>query len=259
MAGRDTLPEGLTKDTLIEKTGREFGPDIQLKVEMDAIPTVARGNRSNSFSLPHARPSSLGQGAGNPIGFISSTSSITEVLNIVGYLCNSTRGAGAPGAAAADPESTIDKDNSIDITNAAHRNDGNYVGGAGAGTIAGTLYLDNNSTAGRQLFDLNTLEAQAPNAQDTIPVGIVKRTIDGAGNLKGYAYTGDIRDDVDVKNLMSDCIKQMINILEQTRKIFGPKGWADLYRKMKGGDGANKNHIKRTHRRHRRRYSSKQY
>jgi hypothetical protein len=53
---------------------------------------------------------------------------------------------------------------------------------------------------------------------------------------------------------MSDCVKQMINILENTRTIFGPKGWTALFNKVKGGGGA-----KRTHRQHRRRYSSKQY
>jgi hypothetical protein len=265
MANRNTLPQingnDLTQQELIQQTGREFGPDIQLKVEMDAIPTPTAA-RGAAVVASFGPGSSLGAGSGIE-GFISSTSPITEVLNIVGYLCNRTRGAAAPGGAAApDPESTIDKDNSIDIANAAHGADGNYIG-AGGGRIAGTLYLDSTGAPGQQLFDLNTLEAQAPpqNPPYSIPVGIVKRTFDAAagGGLRGYAYLGNIQNDIDVKNLMSDCIKQMINILEQTRKIFGPKGWADLYRKMKGGDGANKNHIKRTHRRHRRRYSSKQY
>ena len=62
---------------------------------------------------------------------------------------------------------------------------------------------------------------------------------------------------------MSDCIKQMINILENTRTIFGPKGWTALFQQVKGGGGGGggggKNHAaKRTHH-HRRRYSSKQY
>lgn len=243
MANRNTLPQNLTQDVLIERTGREYGPDIQLIVEKDAIPTptAVRGGAGGSF-VPN---SSLGPGS-NTEGFISLTSPITEVLNIVGYLCNRTR----------NNDITIDKDNSIDITNAEHGNDGNYVVGGGA--IAGTLYLDNNGNAGQQLFDLNTLEARGPTIREDIPVGIVKRTMN-AGTLQGYTNAGNIQNDVDVKNLMSDCIKQMINIMEQTRTIFGPKGWADLYRKMKGGNGANKNHIKRTHRQHRRRYSSKQY
>jgi hypothetical protein len=248
MAGRNTLPHNLTKDILIEKTGRELGPDIQLKIEKDSIPVARRPALAAAFGAN----SSLGQGTGNPEGFISSNSPITEVLNIVGYLCNITR----------NNDSTIDKENSIDITHAVHGTDGNYVGGAGAATIGGSLYLDSNGAAGQQLFDLNTLEAQAPTHTDNLPVGIVKRSFDAAGaTLQGYVYTGDIQNEVDVKNLMSDCIKQMINILEQTRTIFGPKGWANLYRKMNGGGGggANKNHIKRTHRQHRRRYSSKQY
>jgi hypothetical protein len=57
-----------------------------------------------------------------------------------------------------------------------------------------------------------------------------------------------------VTSLMSDCVKQMINILENTRTIFGPKGWTALFSKVKGGGGA-----KRTHRQHRRKYSSKHY
>ena len=248
MATRDRLPQingnNLNKDVLIQKTGRELGPDIQLIVEKNDIPQVRP-----ALAAAFGANSSLGQGTGNPEGFISSNSPITEVLNIVGYLCNSNRG----------DDSTIDKDNSIDITNALHGNDGNYVGGAAA-TIAGSLYLDSTGAPGQQLFDLNTLNARGPNATDNIPVGIVKRTFDTAASaLLGYAYTGNIQDVDDVKNLMSDCIKQMINILEQTRTIFGPKGWANLYRKMNGGGGANKNHIKRTHRQHRRRYSSKQY
>ena len=250
MAARDRLPQinghDLTKDILIEKTGRELGPDIQLKIEKDPIPDARPAAPTASFGAN----SSLGRGTGNPVGFISSNSPITEVLNIVGYLCNRSRAN----------DSTIDKENSINIANALHGNDGNYVGGAGAATIGGSLYLDNGA-AGQQLFDLNTLEAQGPTNPDYIPVGIVKRRFDTATSaLLGYAYTGNIQDVDDVKNLMSDCIKQMINILEQTRTIFGPKGWANLYRKMNGGGGsANKNHIKRTHRQHRRRYSSKQY
>jgi hypothetical protein len=250
MAGRNRLPQinghDLTKDILIEKTGRELGPDIQLKIEKDPIPVARPAAPAAAFGAN----SSLGQGTGYPVGFISSNSPITEVLNIVGYLCNRSRAN----------DSTIDKENSINIANALHGNDGNYVGGAGAATIGGSLYLDSNGAAGQQLFDLNTLEAQAPTHTDYLPVGIVKRSFDAAGaTLYGYTYTGDIQTDVDVKNLMSDCIKQMINIMEQTRTIFGPKGWANLYRKMNGGGGANKNHIKRTHRQHRRRYSSKQY
>jgi len=247
-ASRDTLPyvgsDELTKDTLFQKTGRELGPDIQLKVEMDDI-TQDRTNAADSFG----QNSSLGPGAGNPKGFITSTSSITEILNIVGYLCNKTR-----------DDSAIDTENSIDITNALHDNDGNYVGGDQAATIADSLFLDASAAAGQQLFDLNTLEARAPtNQPDYLPVGIIKRSLAADGTtLKGYENTGNIQDAIDVKNLMSDSIKQMIRILYQTRAIFGPKGWTTLFNQVKGGN-ANKNQAKRTHRQHRRRYSSKNY
>lgn len=248
-ATRDTLPyvngTELTKDILFQKTGRELGPDIQLKVDMDDIlEDHASVLAVNAFEAN----SSLGAGAGNPKGFITSTSSITEILNIVGYLCNKTR-----------DDTAIDKENSIDISNALHDNNGNYVGGGQANTIAESLFLDVNG-AGQQLFDLNTLEARAPtNQPDNLPVGIIKRSLDADGTtLKGYKNTGYIQDATDVKNLMSDSIKQMIRILQQTRAIFGPKGWTTLFNQVKGGS-ANKNQAKRTHRHHRRRYSSKQY
>lgn len=248
-ATRDTLPyvngTELTKDILFQKTGRELGPDIQLKVKMDDIPQ----DRTSVLVANSFEPnSSLGPGAGNPKGFITSTSSITEILNIVGYLCKQTR-----------DDTAIDTENSIDITNALHGNDGNYVGGGQAAPIADSLFLNVNG-AGQQLFDLNTLEARAPtNQPDNLPVGIIKRSLDANGmTLKGYENEGNIQDETDVKNLMSDSIKQMIRILHQTRAIFGPKGWTTLFNQVKGGS-ANKNQAKRTHRHHRRRYSSKQY
>lgn len=245
---RDTLPyvngDELTKDILFQKTGRELGPDIQLRVVMDGIPTQDRPAKTDSF----VNNSSLGPGTGKPKGFITSTSSITEILNIVGYLCNKKRDA-----------TVIDTENSIDITNAKHGKDGNYVGTDQAGAIDGSLFLDDSGT-GHQLFDLNTLEAQAPTKPpDFLPVGIIKRILaDDDKALKGYKNEGNIQDATDVKNLMSDSIKQMIHILEQTRTIFGPKGWTTLFNQVKGGN-ANKNQAKRTHRQHRRRYSSKHY
>jgi hypothetical protein len=57
---------------------------------------------------------------------------------------------------------------------------------------------------------------------------------------------------------MSDCVKQMINILENTRTIFGPKGWTALFSQVKGGGGGGGGG-KHTHRKHRRKYSSKHY
>jgi hypothetical protein len=244
---RDKLPyvsgDELTKDTLFQKTGRELGPDIQLNVKMDEIPQDDRPGQKDSF----VDKSSLGAGTGNPKGFITSTSSITEILNIVGYLCNKKRDA-----------TVIDTENSIDITNAIHGNDGNYVGTDQAGAIDGSLFLD-AAGPGHQLFDLNTLDARAPtNKPDILPVGIIKRILADGKTLKGYTNTGHIEDETDVKNLMSDSIKQMIHILEQTRTIFGPKGWTTLFNQVKGGN-ANKNQAKRTHRQHRRRYSSKHY
>jgi hypothetical protein len=50
----------------------------------------------------------------------------------------------------------------------------------------------------------------------------------------------------------------MINILENTRTIFGPKGWTALFSQVKGGGGGGGGG-KHTHRKHRRKYSSKHY
>jgi hypothetical protein len=117
------------------------------------------------------------------------------------------------------------------------------------------------------LYDLDGMAASAAGAAvagDIIPVCIRKRaapvaalgqvadTTAGAGS-SGIIPAGGGAIPL-VNSLMSDCVKQMINILENTRSIFGPKGWTALFNKVKGGGGA-----KRTHRQHRRRYSSKQY
>jgi hypothetical protein len=167
-------------------------------------------------------------------------------------LCSATR----TGAA------LIDTDNSVQGAVGSHGNDGFYTNAAGAivDTFLLTSALGANITP--QLFDLNALVPMVwlPANDNNIPVGILRRTgIPGQLNQVKMinAAAPHIISNADVTALMSDCVKQMITILENTRTIFGPKGWTALFNKVKGG-GA-KNHAKRTHRQHRRRYSSKQY
>ena len=246
MANRDTVPAGLNVASLLADTGRELGPDIQLTVIKEQIPTalVARPGPGGNIMqggvgpLPHVDT------------LVNTNSSITEILNIVAYLCNPL--ANRTGAGIVVNESITQQPAA-----GAHGADGFYTQVAGA--IGDTLFLAAGGGAGIQMFNLNNLltVAAIPNV-DTLPVGIMKRTAPFQGYDAGNNGLGQLTTTADVTGLMSDCVKQMINILENTRNIFGPKGWTALFNKVKGGGGGSK-HAKRTHRQHRRRYSSKQY
>ena len=202
----------ITNDIILSSTGREFGPDFMLNVE----------------KTPLTGPT------------ITSESSITEVLNIVGYLCNKTR----------SNDSTINGEGSLDkAVYGAHDAMGVYQNAVGP--AVGTLYT---STAAA-LFDMDTLVVTPPAPNAVIPQGILIRTRNPAPpGLHTIKPPVSITDTAAITTLMSDCMKQMITILENTRKIFGPKGWTALFSQVKGGGGA-----KRTHRQHRRKYSSKHY
>jgi len=208
----------ITNDIILSRTGREYGPDFMLNVEKT--------------------------GPAGPT--ITPESSITEVLNIVGYLCNTSR---------AD-NSTINAEGSLDKTAyGVHDATGVYQNG-GVGPAAGTLY----TSAPNQLIDLDTLNTTAAItavaagvvANAFIPQGILHRAQDALA-LHAPTPPIDIAAVAPRITLMSDCVKQMITILEKTRDIFGPKGWTALFSQVKGG-GA-----KRTRRQHRRKYSSKHY
>jgi hypothetical protein len=180
---------------------------------------------------------------------ITPESSITEVLNIVGYLCNTSR---------ADA-STINGEGSLDKTvYGAHDATGVYQNG-GVDAAAGTLYT---STAAAALFDMDKLVATAPVADAFIPQGILIRTRNpapgGLHTIKQPVTINAATGQVEITTLMSECVKQMINILENTRTIFGPKGWTALFSQVKGGGGGGGGG-KHTHRKHRRKYSSKHY
>jgi hypothetical protein len=221
---------GVTKPQLIE-IGRPNGPDLQLKFDDDAL--------------------TLQAAAGATGDIIKSDSSITEVLNVISFLTNQTRSV----AAMVETKART------------------CVPGVGA-TDAGTGYYPDDNAAPiandfpARLCELSLAEPADPTALIKIPVSILKRRVPAAAGADPAApptfndmgtkqITANAAGKAAVTGLLSDCVKQMIVILQQTRDILGPRGWTDLFQKVTGGSSANKK-AKRTHR-HRRRYSSKQY
>ena len=245
-ATRATVPAGLDAASLLANTGRELGPDIQLTVIKEQIPTaiVARPGPGGNIMQGGLGP------LPNVDTLVNTNSSITEILNIVAYLCNPI---GNRTAAEIVPNESIIQQPAA----GAHGANGFYT--AAGGVIGNTLFLANGAQ-GDTMFNLNNLQSVAAivNGPDTLPVGIMKRIAPFLGYDAGANGLGQLTTTADVTGLMSDCVKQMINILENTRNIFGPKGWTSLFNKVKGGGGGSK-HAKRTHRQHRRRYSSKHY
>jgi hypothetical protein len=242
---------------MLTATGRESGPDIVLNVEKTAIG---------------------GHGQAPVNGIITDNSSITEVLNIVAYLTipTPTRANAVPIIPNDAP--WFNKEHSVVAVNGdvPGRTDatGFYINNALA-VLDNSLFQAVGPVAGTILYDLDTMAVVAAGAPavDVIPVCIRKRNPPGGGNplqvadvaAGAAAGNGNIPQggggNLLVSSLMSDCVKQMINILANTRNIFGPKGWTALFSKVKGGGaGAGKNNAaKRTHRQHRRKYSSKHY
>ena len=224
--------QGNVTNARLKAVGREQGPDYMLKF----LPEI--------------------DGAGNGLlqlgnGIITLDSSITELLNVVSYFCSTTR-----DATLIDIENSVTDDNLAGSLIGAH----NHATGLYAASAAiGDTFI---ASAPRALFSLNTLTETA-NAAAVIPVGILRRTTLAAvanadPTYEVQAAQVTLANVQDITNVMSNCIKQMINILIKTRTIFGPKGWTALFQQVKGGGGTGKTHAKRIHR-HRRRYSSKQY
>lgn len=219
---------GVTKPQLIA-IGRPNGPDLQLKIAADEL---------------------ILQPAGATSKIIKPDSSITEVLNVISFLISPTRtvdamvedepGTNVEAVGETDPVTGYYLiDTATPITNA---------------TVAGSAFCT---------IDLITPPGDPPSSR--FPVSILKRrgpatdanspnTFD---DMTDKQITADPAGRAAVTGLLSDCVKQMILILQQTRKILGPRGWTDLFQKVTGGSSANKK-AKRTHR-HRRKYSSKQY
>lgn len=216
----------ITPEILLERTGRENGPDFMLKVD---VPAMTAG------------------------GIITANSNITEVLNVIAYLCNVASRTDVTGI---DDEQSVPKAN-----HGLHLQSGLYSNGNdGSGPSTDSLWLDGTGAAATtQMIDLDSLQSLVY-AANNIPVGILARTpvpnqlgtVNAAPPAIGAGVAGPIP--ADTLPHFSNAIKQMINILKNTRSIFGPKGWTALFSQVKGGGGA-----KRTRRQHRRKYSSKQY
>lgn len=229
MSAAPAQAQALDNNIILQATGRPNGPDFAL----------------NNDKIPFK----------TDVSTITSSTTITEVLNIVAFLCNTTR-----------TESMINDKHSISKeTYGEHDDKGMYTnsGTGGAGGAGDTLFA---SASTGPLFDLNTMTAAAAVSSAVIPQGLLKRQNDNPGTNASDINTANnpvaVGNKDTVNDVMKDCITQMITILEECRDIFGPKGWSKLYGEMSGGGGggnANKNHAKRTQRQHRRRYSSKQY
>jgi hypothetical protein len=231
----------------LNKKGREQGPDFILTIHPPAI------------AVPPPAITNVHE-------VISSDSGISEILNIIAFLVN---------PAAQRVAATIDGDKSILPGTAGTQHDGNFDVVAGGADLtannAGSLFVG----IGGVNFPLINLDdflshATAVVQPQTIPQGILKRR--GAQSIPGYDFSvgcpphasrvltgvvGGAAPNAGTTALLSRCVKQMINILIKVRDIFGPQGWTALFSQVKSGGG--KNHAKRTHRQHRRRYSSKQY
>jgi hypothetical protein len=224
-AAQATNTGGVTKEDL-KRIGRINGPDLQLKFDPA---TVLDFNTTNN----------------NISTIIREDSSITEVLNILSFLISNG------GRTFAE---MVDTDNSA------------YDGSANGSIDAATgYYADPVAQAANfeaATFSLETLDVTAPAGDIHFPVSILKRRGAAGANDDPDSFADDIGTklinantaNAEVKALFSDCVKQMINLLTQTRLILGPKGWTDLFSKVKGGS----KHSKKTKHR-RRKYSSNQH
>jgi hypothetical protein len=209
------------RDYVISKTGRENGPDIALKV----MPSINDKIYSTFTEI------------------INKNSSITEVMNLLAFLLNNNE----------QRKISIVKDFSID--SGTHDKEGNYTDIPNTHNPTTLLSVFDSLTGGTSPFDIATLKvyevenvdqkgAKLPADTIILPAGILKR------DSKNYqARPVPIRR-IDIPIIISACVLQMINILENTRQVFG--GWAKLFKGMQGGKSNSKS--KKTRRRYNRRH-----
>ena len=197
--GRNTV----ARNELISKTGREFGPDIALKVGPNIVDTKIVGDDIIK-------------------GIINKESSITEVLNILAFLLN-------------NDEERKNKNSVI--------TDFSYDDGKNSFTDVYKSLTE--STAPFDITTLTTATSVNPTGNKiTIPGTILKRD-------ERYDLKNDIILNLDqIQPLITACILQMVNILENTRQVFG--GWAKLFKGMQGG--SNSKSKTKTRRNNRRRH-----
>ena len=208
----------LINSIILRDTGRDHGPDFALDNDIIQLETAKTG--------------------------IDNNNSITEVLNKLAFLCNTTRDG-----------SKINGKHSIDKTKyGAHDPATGKYAQAGNGAAENTLF----GSAANALFNLNKMTAadDADAAGAVIPQGLLKRT-GGESELYDAAEPIAVGSTELINGVMRDCITQMVNILENTREVFGPKGWTALFKNVVGGGGGDVK--KRTRRNHRHGYSSKKY
>lgn len=247
---------------ILNATGRQYGPDFILKVD------------TNIKNPGDPAPATLADGTIPSIAeLINNKSTISELLNIVAICCNAD--AGRNNTTLEEGSLPTDRFGLCD-TNAANVGKYNTAAPGGADPAAATagayqptsLYA-NCATA---IFDITTLSSLTTAASTQVSPykihqGLIRRKTSetatpGTYDLNEPIGLGDLTaaapPHVPIIELMSRVFKQSINILEHTRKILGPKGWTALFASIKGGGGLKKTQ-KIQHRRHRRRYSSKQY
>jgi len=211
------------RDYIMSRTGRENGPDFALKV----IPSIKD------------IPEEIKQ-------IINENSSITEVMNILAFLLNNK----------------MERDTSIvtefSVESGTHDNTGKYTIQPSTSqpdtTALASVFA--SLTGGDRPFDIKTFEVYKPEGStkgDKLPTdGIVLPQ----GILKRNPATYDPKEPIfikidDIPKVISACVLQMVNILENTRQVFG--GWAKLFKGMQGGSSKPKNKSKKTRRRYRRR------
>ena len=225
----------------LDAVGRERGPDIALKSDKLAVITNAK---------------LLALGGHN---YDVNQFNITEVLNVIAAISNTVRTAAA-----------VDSKYSAHIPTCGGIVPATGVYAAAAvvqsleeQTTAVTGVYGNILAAGGGLdgavFDFDNLTSNVT-VNIKLPQCLLKRTTSaGAANEANLILPSLELTPAESVKFIGDVFRQGFSILAKTRDVFGPKGWTALFSQVKGGGGTGKTHAKRTHRRHRRRYSSKQY
>jgi hypothetical protein len=240
----------------LEAVGRERGPDIALKAD-------------KLDNITNAKLRAVTAAGGGAANYDVDQFNITEVLNVIAAVSNTTRDATA-----------IDTKYSAYIPTC-----GGIVPGTGMyaaanpivppptlvqqTTAPGGIYsniLQPGGGLGAAIFDFGNLTYTAPpgGVHLILPQCLLKRTTTANANVQDANVILNPLDldpnaGNEIPKFIGDVFLQGFSILGKTREILGPKGWTALFAQVKGGGSSRSKHAKRTHRQHRRRYSSKQY
>lgn len=209
------------RNALISATGREFGPDIALKVRPKIVGNEISGKEAAGEKI---------EGIINKI--INKESSITEVLNILAFLLNNDE----------------ERNGSV-ITEFSYE----HVNG-----IFEKLYASFKDKDPPP-FDIKTLTLTLTPSESSASVASAETKSTVSITIPGTILKRDerceLKNDIilnseQIQPLISACILQMVNILENTRQVFG--GWAKLFKGMQGG--SNSKSKTKTRRNNRRRH-----